>query len=775
MDNLSEHNFGQLIPHFAFWEKIKDLADQYIDIMVNYRQSGHPGGSRSKVHALVATLLSGVMRWDIRNPEKEFGDRLILVGGHCTPLIYSVLAVLNDAMRIKYRQAGNLKYLINKAERRALYPEGLISFRQRNGLSGHAEMVDKSLILKFNTGPSGHGSPAAAGAATALKLAGAEEVKVFAFEGEAGHTTGATHETKNTAWGLGLSNLYYLLDWNDFGIDDHPVSSVVHGSPRDWFEPYGWRVFASEHGSDWTSLTRMLCDMIYTPNPNHVPSCGYFRTRKGRGYGIYDNKSHGTPHQMNCEAFWEIRREFARKYGMQFEGQDRPAPESKEEIRRQFINNLEKVSDVLKEDQCLVDYITDTLVELGDSVPKSIPGFRLHINKNPIHDEALCDFRNYPAEIYAKPGERKPNRAALASWGAWVNSFCATKYSRPLFIVMAADLADSTNISGFAQPFGDFKGYGWYNRHTNLEGVLLPQEITEMANAGLCVGIASVNFHTDPENDFNGFYTACSTYGSFSYLKYGLMRLFSQLAQDCPLKVGKVLWIAGHSGPETAEDSRTHFGIFEPGVTQLFPQGTIINLHPWEHNEVPVLLGEALSKMQPIIVLHLTRPAMIIPDRAALGIPSHFEAARGAYILRDFDPNVQKMGTVIVSGASSTDNTVSILPELAQARLNVKIIAAPSRDLFIMQPELYQNRILPFDDWMDSMTITNGARRLMHDWICNKICEEYSLSSDWDDRWRGGGSVESVLEDAHLSPDWILRGIERFVIERKIRLAKLRI
>ena len=62
------------------------------------------------------------------------------------------------------------------------------------------------------------------------------------------------------------------------------------------------------------------------------------------------------------------------------------------------------------------------------------------------------------------------------------------------------------------------------------------------------------------------------------------MRLFSQLAQDCELKVGKVLWVAGHSGPETAEDSRTHFGIYEPGVTQLFPEGKVIDLHPWEFN-----------------------------------------------------------------------------------------------------------------------------------------------------------------------------------------------
>ena len=37
-----------------------------------------------------------------------------------------------------------------------------------------------------------------------------EDVKVFAFEGEGGFTTGASHETINSAWGLGLGNLIYF-------------------------------------------------------------------------------------------------------------------------------------------------------------------------------------------------------------------------------------------------------------------------------------------------------------------------------------------------------------------------------------------------------------------------------------------------------------------------------------------------------------------------------------------------------------------------------------
>jgi hypothetical protein len=57
---------------FAHYEVLKDLVDECIDLSLDYRQSGHPGGSRSKVHMLLALLLSGAMRWDIRRPWLRF-------------------------------------------------------------------------------------------------------------------------------------------------------------------------------------------------------------------------------------------------------------------------------------------------------------------------------------------------------------------------------------------------------------------------------------------------------------------------------------------------------------------------------------------------------------------------------------------------------------------------------------------------------------------------------------------------------------------------------
>jgi transketolase len=762
-----DHSTGlleQLKSDFPHWAKIGDAVDQFIDIMVNYRQSGHPGGSRSKVHQMVGTLLSGVARWDIRDQASRFGDRLILVGGHTVPLVYATLAVFCEAMDAKHKRTGDPRYFIPRD--RALLAEDLLGFRRRGGLPGHAEVHRKTLLLKFNTGPSGHGSAAALGQALALKRAGLDEVRVFAFEGEGGLTPGVYHEMKNSAWGLGLDNLYFLIDWNDFGIDPHRVSRMVNGTPETWFAPYGWRVTGTERGDDWESVARTLVELRFGENPDKAPSMAWFKTQKGRGYLKYDYASHGAPHALNSDLFWQTKKPFMEAYGVEFEGYGKPAPSDPAGLNAQFAANLKVVADVVRNDDALVDYIANTLVRLGDSVPREILGTRVSFETNPLSDPELVDYSSYPKEMFLPAGKSAANRTGLARWGAWVNAWARKKYSRPLFLVASADLAESTQIVGFGEKWGDEPGYGWYDRETNLDGVVLPQEITEFVNSGIMAGLASANFAPNPLAEFNGFLGAASTYGSFSYLKYGMLRLLSQLAQDSPIKTGKVLWVVGHSGPETADDSRTHFGVFAPGVTQLFPDGKIINLYPWEYNEVPVVLGAALKlsieRDVPIIAVHLTRPPIAIPDRVALGVPSHLEAARGAYVLRDFEPGERRMGTVIVSGTSTTDGLCRLLPRLAAEKLNVKVVAAISYELFMAQPEQYRDRVLPEAEWRDSMCVTNMARRLMHDWIYDKRAGKFTLSSDWDDRWRTGGTISEVLEEAHLSEEWLLSGIKRF-------------
>jgi transketolase len=497
------------------------------------------------------------------------------------------------------------------------------------------------------------------------------------------------------------------------------------------------------------------------------------KTIKGRGYHKIDAPSHGAPHAMNSELFWKCRADFSKIYGVTWYGTDEPAPKDAGERRQQFANNLNVALDVLRNDEDLVRYLADRLVEIGDSVPEDIPGFCLPVARNPLNDDSLFDFESYPADMWAEPGAKQPNRAGFAKWGSYINSYCQEKYGRPLFLVCSADLAGSTNIAGFGEDYGEMKNKGWYNRDTRPDGVILPQGITEFANAGIMVGAASVNMSDDPENEFNGFYTACSTYGSFSYLKYGAMRLYSQLAQDCELKVGKVIWVAGHSGPETAEDSRTHFGIFSPATTQLFPDGHVIDIHPWEYNEVPVMLAAAMKTDSPIIALHLTRPGVTIPDREALGLGSFKDAAKGAYILRDYKEDLPRQGVILVQGTMSTYNLINALPAIDEAGVNVKIVAVPSPQLFHLQDEEYQNSVLSTGDMLNSTYITNRARRTMVDWIFNPLADRYAMTSDWDDMWRPGGSLDEVCENAGIDPESIARGVVAFAEDFEARMKEL--
>ena len=415
------YSISKLKEEFIYWDAIGAMVDQCIDISLNLSQSGHPGGSRSKMHILLITLLSGVMRWDIRNPGKTFGDRFILVAGHTNPVVYAALAVCNEALRRKYQETGDESYLNPMGDDFTLTWEDLLTLRRRNGLPGHAEMEGKTLFFKYNTGPTGHGSAPAVGQALALKYAGAEDVKVFAFEGEGGLTAGISHEARISAYGMGVGNLIYVVDWNDFGIDSRPFSEIKSGTPKDWFEPYGWKVAGTENGEDWGSILNSYEELFHAEN-NNQPKVLWVKTRKGRGYLKYDETSHGSPHKRNSKQFWDIRREFSEKFGVNFTFMDAPESGDSEINKSQMADTIQTVMSLFDSIDGLTDYLAGRLIELAESVPEH-ESIASDFSDNPIDDPAIYDFKNYPAELYRNPGDKVPNREAFGNFGSWVNSY----------------------------------------------------------------------------------------------------------------------------------------------------------------------------------------------------------------------------------------------------------------------------------------------------------------------------------------------------------------
>ena len=92
----------------------------------------------------------------------------------------------------------------------------------------------------------------------------------------------------------------------------------------------------------------------------------------------------------------------------------------------------------------------------------------------------------------------------------------------------------------------------------------------------------------------------------------------------------------------------------------------------------------------------------------------------------------------------------------------MKIISAISEELFDRQPEAYRNSVLPPEALFDAMVVSTGTRRVMPVRNLGPLTDAYSLTSDWDNQWLTSGLEDEVIAEAHLDPESIFKGIERF-------------
>ena len=258
--------------------------------------------------------------------------------------------------------------------------------------------------------------------------------------------------------------------------------------------------------------------------------------------------------------------------------------------------------------------------------------------------------------------------------------------------------------------------WGHYDPETNPSGTRVKVAIQEAGNASSAIGFVSQSASVDPGR-FAGLWAWSGTYGAFTPLMYLPARVWSQQNQDSRFRTGVLHILAGHSGPETAADARTHFGIFSPQVWKLFPRGEVITLSFWDYNDVcPGYFAAAeiaaREKKVGIIVVEVARPDFPVADRSTFADNDLKAAAKGLYVIRDFAPGQPRHGYVVAQGASSTFNLVSLVPKLDTAGINVKIVAAISEDLFDRQPESYRLSVLPAEAAADLMFVMTGTRRM---------------------------------------------------------------
>ena len=817
-------------------EDIGFMTSMTLVLLGNYAQTGHFGGPLAYTPLNVTAHLGGPenggMRFDYRRPKHPYSDKFMLAGGHNVPTGYALWMIMGQAMERRYKLTRDKRYQVDPKV--AILPIDALGFRRGAGalktllsavelddhplfaqaklrgikaLAGHAETVD--VTNDVNGGPSGVGIASAAGKAAFWDIVGAttslNSPKVIALEGEFAMTEGHAQELKTQALALKVGKrLRVILSENNAGIDDVLQGGVIDAKytgydiARQWTS-YGWNVFETAGGGDYGQLLEVYKKMEDWDPADRRPMILIAKTVKGYWPKAVDGMipghvkqlisypSHPYGLKMNADYFLALAKTFEDHYGVEFSGiRSGPVTDARERLI-QFKTNIDVVMSVLDRNG-LGDWLADHLVEIGDLVKDDAPKrFDQRRKFDTFNDPFLDDrlrVQNLPVEpqkvtaknpvtgsektvsitLFRKPSEMAGTRRGISEIIKWMNYVTGNR-----FITLAADLSESINLE-----HGSL--WGHYDPDTNPVGTRMKAAIQEAGNVSTAIGLVGQSASVDPEK-FSGVWALSGTYGAFTPLMYTPARVWSQQNQDSKFRMGVLHILAGHSGPETAADGRTHFGIFATQVWKLFPRGQTIHLNFWDYNDVAAgyFAAAEIAARDPkvgIISLEVARPDFPVADRSKFADASLLAAAKGFYVIREFAPGQPRHGYVIAQGSSSTVNLVSQLGKLEAAGINVKVIAAISEELFDRQPAVYRDTVLPREALYDAMVVSTGTRRVWPVRDLGPLTDAYSMTSDWDNQWLTGGLEPDVIAEAHLDPASIFAGVRRFAAERDERLAR---
>ena len=813
-------------------ERFDDIAfmtAMNICLMGNYAQTGHFGGPLAYTPYNVACHFAGPelggLRYDLRDPKFAYSDKFMLAGGHCIPTCYSLWMIQYEALRRQHDATGDDRFAVKPEV--AILPIDALGFRRGAGalatlletngltghplfadanirgiraLSGHAESID--VTNDVNGGPSGIGIATAAGKALFWDYIGAPaDLKIMALEGEFALTEGHAQELKNIAVAQQVGKrLRVVLSENNAGIDDALIGGVIKTQYSDYdiaqqWVSWGWNVFSVDDGNDFDQIIAAFKTMEEWPADDRRPMILIGPTTKGWWPAVREGKIGGLDHlisypahpygfKTNSEYFVALAESFEQKYGIEFEGIRDGIPATDAERLIQFKTNVDTLMSVMEQRDGLRDWIAERVVCIAETVDRSL-SLNIDPTTNPFLDERL-KVDNLPTTpqdvtvenkhsgerierriaLFLEPGVKKGPRRAVSEIGAWLNYVTDGR-----FMTMAADLSGSINIE-------NANLLGHYDPVTNPCGTRLKAAIQEAGNASTIIGMVSQNASCAPDR-YAGVWGISGTYGAFTPLMYTPARVFSQMNQDSPFELGVLNILAGHSGPETAADARTHFGIFAPHVWTLLPRNQVINLYFWDYNDVAPGYFAAVQKALAvkeigIIVIHVARPDFLVADRSTFADTDLVAASKGLYLIRDYDDAKSRQGTVFVQGSSSTVNLLNVIPKLENSGINVRIVSVISTELFGFQSEDYRQAILPAATRYDCMVVSTMTKRVPPIPNLGPLTEDYSLYADFDDRWRSGGLEPDVIAEANLDEESVYQGVVRFAKDRDSRLQRQR-
>jgi transketolase len=222
----------------------------------------------------------------------------------------------------------------------------------------------------------------------------------------------------------------------------------------------------------------------------------------------------------------------------------------------------------------------------------------------------------------------------------------------------SADLTPSNNTlpaGGGAVKKGDFTG------------AYIHFGIREHAMAGIMNGLVQHGLRP-----YGGTFLIFSDYMRPSIRLAALMKL-------------PVIYVFTHDSIGLGEDGPTHQPVEQ--ITALRAIPNLVVLRPADANETAAAWKVALERKDGPTALALTRQNLPIIS------PTDNSTARGAYVLAE--PEKGKPDLVLVATGSEVSLALAARDQLAAEGINVRVVSMPSWELFGMQSQDYQRKVLP--------------------------------------------------------------------------------
>ena len=254
--------------------KLEALGKKSLEIrreivtMVHRANSGHVGGSLGAADIVVA-LYYHIMKHQPQNAGWADRDRFILSKGHCTPVIYAVLADCGYFPK-----------------------EDLKTFRQIGShLQGHPYQP-KTPGIDASTGTLGLGISTGVGMALGAKLK-KQSHYYYILCGDGEIQEGQVWEAAMFANKYKLDNIIAFVDRNYLQTDGNSEAVMPLDPLKPKWESFGWRVSEID-GNDFTQI---ISTVENAKKEIGRPTMIIANTTKGKGVSFMENVAswHGTP------------------------------------------------------------------------------------------------------------------------------------------------------------------------------------------------------------------------------------------------------------------------------------------------------------------------------------------------------------------------------------------------------------------------------------------------------------------------------------------------